>query len=70
MKCEERVIMVATPQEDLADARFLRYQTSVRYRVIPMKIVKELYRVAFTEGRGCHAANGNGGENNCFQLHF
>ncbi|WP_425281413.1 hypothetical protein, partial [Sangeribacter muris] len=46
MECEERVIVVAPQGVDLAGARFLRYQTSIRYRVEPMKIIKEIHKVA------------------------
>lgn len=38
--------MVSPSGEDLTEARFIRFQDSVRYRVIPMKVVKEIYRVA------------------------
>lgn len=46
MECEEQIIIVNPSGVDLTDARFIRYQDSVRYRVKPMKIVKEIHRVA------------------------
>lgn len=46
MECEERIINVEPEDENLDGARFLRYQDSVRYKVIPMKIIKEIYRAA------------------------
>lgn len=48
MECEEQVI-VEEPAIDaslFSQARFIRYQDSVLYRVIPMKIIKEIHRVA------------------------
>lgn len=46
MECEERVILDEPEGADLCGARFLKYQDSVRYRVEPMKIIKEIHRVA------------------------
>lgn len=47
MECEERVVIDEPEGVDLAGARFLKYQCSVRYRVVPMKIIKEIHKVAF-----------------------
>lgn len=52
MECEERVIMVNPEETDLTGARFLRYQDSIRYKVIPMKIIKEIYRAAIYSKEG------------------
>lgn len=46
MECEERVIIEEPEGIDLAGARFLKYQDSIRYRVEPMKIIKEIHKVA------------------------
>lgn len=46
MECEERVIIDEPEGVDLAGARFLKYRDSIRYRVEPMKVIKEIHRVA------------------------
>lgn len=46
MECEERVIIEEPEGVDLSGARFLKYQDSIRYHVEPMKIIKEIHRVA------------------------
>lgn len=46
MECEERVIIDEPEGVDLAGARFLKYRDSIRYRVGPMKVIKEIHRVA------------------------
>lgn len=73
MECEERVIMVSPSGEDLTEARFIRFQDSVRYRVIPMKVVKEIYRVALYSKNGT-IIRGNAPaaplQNSCFDGSF
>lgn len=46
MECEERIIIDEPEGVDLTGARFLKYQQSIRYRVEPMKIIKEIHKVA------------------------
>lgn len=46
MECEERVVIDEPEGVDLTGARFLKCQDSIRYRVEPMKIIKEIHRVA------------------------
>lgn len=46
MECEERIIMVEPDSADMEGARFIRYQDSIRYKVIPAKVIKEIYRCA------------------------
>lgn len=45
MGCEERVIIEEPEGVDLSVARFLKYQDSIRYRVEPMKIIKDFVYV-------------------------
>ncbi len=52
MECEERVIIEEPEGVDLSVARFLKYHDSIRYRVEPMKIIKEIHRVALYSKEG------------------
>lgn len=54
MECEERIVIEepALSEKELSGARFIRYQDSVLYRVIPMKVIKEIHRV------GIYSLNG------------
>ncbi len=46
MECEERLIIDEPEEVGLDGARFLKYKDSIRYCVEPMKVIKEIHRVA------------------------